>query len=1431
MTIVRQLASCARDLVSRGSRSSSGSRALTVFFVAIFSIAPAAATVYSYDVMSAGAIPETAANVSACVAGGISRTFTVARSFTVSNIALGLNVSHTARGNVAALLYAPDGSYLVFMQPSYDADENYDILLSSDSDGGPNPRLDDNSSDPVGEPYFARLVNQPNADFYTGNAAGTWTLVLCDVLSGTTGTFNRGRLMLTSTETVAPVCTGTSSYDWASNGNNNPFTSATRDGVTLGLASTRDLTSDGANTNGRVNFTTQTGVFGGQPGYFIMQFDDGANGGPQNPEQVLLESSWSFSSPVRELSWTNLDIDNGSWEDYVRLVGRDANGATVPYQLIPGTAHQPAGDVLESDVGNIPDNSTAGNATYLFDGPVSSVTLQYMRGDDFGNPNSQRIGIGSVSWCAFDFGDAPNSYGDALSNGPRHVLGDRSLYLGANPPDGEADGQPGTTATGDDASQVAGVDDEDGVSGFPACPGNGTYTVSVNATNQSGSDAYLVGYVDWDRDGAFNTTTERSATATVPSGTSGANVALSWSSVPADCGGSALTYARFRLTTSQTRAESPTDGAGLQAPDGEVEDYQLSVGTLPVTVAWVDSAASASGGVDLRFATASENRNVAFRIWDLSPARQPRLLATVPSKVVDSFEPQEYAVSLDQHGVQRIGIEDVSIDGQGRLHGPFAVGSTVGRRPEVAAIDWPAIRQETDAASLAARAAAGPASDALLLVREAGIHRVTYEDLLAAGVDLTGVPTALISLTDENTGGDAEAVPMVAVPTGQFGPGSFIELLADPHLTLASPFDAYTLRARAPHGPGDAPPRGPRVIDLPGAAGGRPGTTRASVRHHPDREFSPSAPNGDPWYDARILALGGPGTLTRTFDLPDLVTAPGRAGQTDDLVELALDLWGFAHFDGPAPDHHVVVALNGVEIGSRRFDGLAPWHGTFDVTDLVRPAGNVLEITAPGDTGYEFDLVNLEGFTVDYPRVAKALDGRFQGTVANRRWAAVSGFDGLGLDETVVGWFALHGGGGAYGGGGGGPARTETVFGRTEVIPRGGRIGVPGVAGEAHLAATSRLLHPEIVPGVPAPQTASPAEYLIITHPAFEESLDDLVALESSRGFDTRVVTVDSIYAAYSGHQPSAEAIRRFIAASEETYPGVLRYVLLVGADTTDPYDHLGAGSVSYVPSAYASPVPDIAFGPTDELLVDGDGDGLGDVPVGRLPVRSPAELTAAVDKLYDWQARVASATDTRQAFLVSGASDQGRTLSEVNEGFAQHLQNLAGWSVEQAQVDDIGSEAARTATLAALDAGTPVVSFVGHSSIGEWELTPILRWQDVATLTNSGRPNLVLQWGCWSSYYLHPTVQSTSGELVMAPDAGAAGTIGATTLTYEESHQRLGELFFDQVEQGAPTVGAALHAAKQALQGEGRGRDAVLSMILLGDPAMPLPEPAAESP
>jgi hypothetical protein len=59
----------------------------------------------------------------------------------------------------------------------------------------------------------------------------------------------------------------------------------------------------------------------------------------------------------------------------------------------------------------------------------------------------------------FDWGDAPPAYPvTAGQNGARHTPS--ALWLGAVPPDAEADGLPSAAAAGDDAS---GIDDEEGI--------------------------------------------------------------------------------------------------------------------------------------------------------------------------------------------------------------------------------------------------------------------------------------------------------------------------------------------------------------------------------------------------------------------------------------------------------------------------------------------------------------------------------------------------------------------------------------------------------------------------------------------------------------------------------------------------------------------------------------------------------------------------------------------------------------------------------------------------------------------------------------------------------------------------------------------------------------------------------------------------------
>lgn len=182
---------------------------------------------------------------------------------------------------------------------------------------------------------------------------------------------------------------------------------------------------------------------------------------------------------------------------------------------------------------------------------------------------------------AFDFGDAPDSTARAAvqdyqtrlaSNGPRHQLSSSqtSLFLGASV-DADTGVNQSISANLDDQFTSGGRNDEDGV--LNVMDLNGTVgagpRVTLSATNTTGKDAKLYGWIDFNHNGLFENATERAWVA-VPSNSIGGRFSLSFPTAPV--GSAGTTYARFRLSTDVAAANST--GA---AADGEVEDYQFVI--------------------------------------------------------------------------------------------------------------------------------------------------------------------------------------------------------------------------------------------------------------------------------------------------------------------------------------------------------------------------------------------------------------------------------------------------------------------------------------------------------------------------------------------------------------------------------------------------------------------------------------------------------------------------------------------------------------------------------------------------------------------------------------------------------------------------------------------------------------------------------------
>jgi Ca2+-binding RTX toxin-like protein len=114
-------------------------------------------------------------------------------------------------------------------------------------------------------------------------------------------------------------------------------------------------------------------------------------------------------------------------------------------------------------------------------------------------------------------------------------------------------------------------DDEDGVLNPLDLLGTegAAPTITLLATNTTGSTATLSGWIDYNRDGVFDNASER-AQITVPDGSTDMRFTLTFPPIPIGLAGS--TYTRFRLSTDV--AGQNATGA---ASDGEVEDYAFSI--------------------------------------------------------------------------------------------------------------------------------------------------------------------------------------------------------------------------------------------------------------------------------------------------------------------------------------------------------------------------------------------------------------------------------------------------------------------------------------------------------------------------------------------------------------------------------------------------------------------------------------------------------------------------------------------------------------------------------------------------------------------------------------------------------------------------------------------------------------------------------------
>ncbi len=537
-------------------------------------------------------------------------------------------------------------------------------------------------------------------------------------------------------------------------------------------------------------------------------------------------------------------------------------------------------------------------------------------------------------------------------------------------------------------------------------------------------------------------------------------------------------------------------------------------------------------------------------------------------------------------------------------------------------------------------------------------------------------------------------------------------------------------------------------------------------------------------------------TTPKYWNLPFSING---LSDSNSQTELKLTVWGTT--DWPeTPDHRLQVSVNGISLADELFDGSVE-----KTLNLTIPAGvliegtNTLRLTLPGTTGVKHEIQRLDQFSISYPSRFLAQNGYLEFN------SAAAGFKVGNLPTDGVLVYRIDPSGEVI-------KLTPTITKETSGTFTAAFLG--GSSNSTYfVSAGTELLVPEFGATPVNVDLNEPAEYLIISHPDFIANLQPLVAARQSQ-YTVSVVDVTDLYTQYTYGVFDPDAIRQYIKYAADNLG--TKYVLLVGGDTFDYHNYTKQNSISFIPSLYAETGPVISFAPVDPLYTDFNGDNIPDLAIGRFPVRTAAELDLVIQKTLAY----ANKDYGQTAIFASDKYDQGYSFKQISDSMVESLPN--GWSVESVSLEDIALSIARTKLLSAMNAGTALVNFTGHSGPADWTFSGLFNQADVARLTNAGRPFVVVQWGCWNNYYVYPNYNFLVQNFLFTGDKGAAAVLGATTLSEITSEMLLGELLTPNLVTPGMTLGQAVQDAKKQLGEEHPEMlDVLLGWSLMGDPAL----------
>lgn len=559
---------------------------------------------------------------------------------------------------------------------------------------------------------------------------------------------------------------------------------------------------------------------------------------------------------------------------------------------------------------------------------------------------------------------------------------------------------------------------------------------------------------------------------------------------------------------------------------------------------------------------------------------------------------------------------------------------------------------------------------------------------------------------------------------------------------------------------------------------------------------------------------------------------------------LNIKLFGLSEVDGLATDHLAQVKVNGELIEEERWKG---YNQTLIETTV--PSGLVtdgainLKLTT-AEAPFDDEVYYLDWLEFNYQRDFGAIGNQlpFSYESAGEWTFLLTGFDNNLIDVYDVS----------------DPASPKTVS-NAQIDQNNGKYTIKFSdslsVSKQYFASDSNtfLTVSKIEADVPSnlrTQTHG-ADLLLISHQALMVPVEALQTHKISMGLRTEIIEVQDIYDEFNFGIPSPYAIQSFIAYAYEHWQAPApAYVILIGDGHFDPKNNQGFNRLSLIPPFLLHVDGTIGETAADNRYAAVVGDDiLPDLMLGRISANTVAEAQAHIDKIIayetnppdgDWKHRILAVTD-KPNFMNDPDPDDPNPLDPhyphmsealLNEYFPSepfHAEEVYwGWNYTNLSQ-------AQAAIKNELNNGVFLVNYIGHGAYTFWgQFGNLFGVTDIQNLQPNSSLAIVLAMTCMEGYYVSPNkyslvpkineTEALAEVLTRTAGKGAVASWSPTGWGAVIGHDYTNRGFFKAVYQdGVNILGQATHAGLLRLWQSGRYLDLIDTTLLFGDPSMRL--------